>query len=78
MLDTLIYSDKTSEERESILKDVYNIPISRSIKEEINTMCNLGEGIYEKAIAEEQARQDIETEKLLKKIEDINNKKCKH
>ena len=38
-------------------------------------MCNLGEGIYEKAIAEEQARQAIETEKLLKKMEDINNKK---
>ena len=65
MLDTLIYSDKTSEERESILKDVYNIPISRSIKEEINTMCNLGEGIYEKAIAEEQARQAIVIQQLL-------------
>ena len=38
-------------------------------------MCNLGEGIYEKAVAEEQARQAIETEKLLKKMEDINNKK---
>ena len=35
-------------------------------------MCNLGEGIYERAIAEEQARQAIEMEKLLK---DNNNKK---
>ena len=32
-------------------------------------MCNLGEGIYERAVVEEQARQAIETEKLLKKIE---------
>ena len=36
-------------------------------------MCNLGEGIYERAykraVAEEQARQAIETEKLLKKTE---------
>ena len=32
-------------------------------------MCNLGEGIYERAVAEEQARQAIETEKLLMKIE---------
>ena len=31
-------------------------------------MCNLGEGLYEKAIAEEQARQAIETEKLLNKM----------
>ena len=36
-------------------------------------MCNLGEGIYEraynKAVADEQAKQVIETEKLLKKME---------
>ena len=36
-------------------------------------MCNLGEGIYEngynQAVADEQARQAIETEKLLKKME---------
>ena len=42
-------------------------------------MCNLGEGLYERAynqaVADEQARQAIETEKLLKKMEDINNKK---
>ena len=31
-------------------------------------MCNLGEGIYERAVAEKQARQAIETEKLLKKM----------
>ena len=35
-------------------------------------MCNLGEGIYERAVTEEQARQAIETEKLLKKIENEN------
>ena len=28
-------------------------------------MCNLGEGIYERAVAEEQARQAIATQKLL-------------
>ncbi len=28
-------------------------------------MCNLGEGIYEKAVAEEQARQAIAMQKLL-------------
>ena len=36
-------------------------------------MRNLGEGLYERAIAEEQARQAIETEKLLKKIEAERN-----
>ena len=72
MLDTLLYSNKPPEEKRDILKNVYDVVISDSIIEEINTMCNLGEGIYEngynQAIADEQARQAIETEKLLKKM----------
>ena len=40
-------------------------------------MCNLGEGIYERAVAEEQARQAIETEKLLKELEAEKNKNNK-
>ena len=65
MLDTLLYSDKPPEEKRNILKNVYNIPVSDSIIEEVNTMCNLGEGIYERAVAEEQARQAIAMQKLL-------------
>ena len=72
MLDTLLYSNKPPEEKRDILKNVYDVVISDSIIEEINTMCNLGEGIYEngynQAVADEQARQAIETEKILKKI----------
>ena len=75
MLDTLLYSNKPSKEKLDTLKNVYNITISDSIIEEVNTMCNLGEGIYERAVAEEQARQAIETEKLLKKMETEKNKK---
>ena len=65
MLDTLLYSNKPPEEKRDILKNVYDVVISDSIIEEINTMCNLGEGIYEKAVAEEQARQVIAIQKLL-------------
>ena len=75
MLDTLLYSNKPSKEKLDTLKNVYNITISDSIIEEVNTMCNLGEGIYERAVAEEQARQAIETEKLLKEMETEKNKK---
>ncbi len=69
MLDTLLYSDKPSEEKRNILKNVYNIPISDSIIEEVNTMCNLGEGIYEraynKAVAEIQANQATVIQQLI-------------
>ena len=78
MLDTLLYSNIPSKEKLDTLKNVYNITISDSIIEEVNTMCNLGEGIYERAynqaynqaVADEQAKQAIETEKLLKKIDE--------
>ena len=69
MLDTLLYSNKPPEEKREILKNVYDVVISDSIIEEINTMCNLGEGLYERAynqaIAEEQARQAIAMQKIL-------------
>ncbi len=69
MLDTLLYSNKPSKEKLDTLKNVYNITISDSIIEEVNTMCNLGEGIYEngynQAVADEQARQAIIIQQLL-------------
>ena len=73
MLDTLLYSNKPPEEKRDILKNVYDVVISNSIIEEINTMCNLGEGLYEKAynqaynqaVADEQAKQAIAMQKLL-------------
>ncbi|MBP5469194.1 MAG: hypothetical protein J6Z11_08125, partial [Candidatus Riflebacteria bacterium] len=69
MLDTLLYSNKPSKEKLDTLKNLYNITISDSIIEEINTMCNLGEGLYEKAynqaVADEQAKQAIAMQKLL-------------
>ena len=46
MLDTLLYSNKPPEEKRDILKNVYDVVISDSIIEEINTMCNLGEEIF--------------------------------
>ena len=69
MLDTLLYSNKPPEEKRDILKNIYDVVISDSIIEEINTMCNLSEGIYEngynQAVADEQARQAIIIQQLL-------------
>ena len=73
MLDTLLYSNKPPEEKRDILKNVYDVVISDSIIEEINTMCNLGEGLYERvynqaynqAVADEQARQAIVIQQIL-------------
>ena len=65
----MLYSNKPPELKREILKNVYDVVISDSIIEEINTMCNLGEGLYEngynQAIAEEQARQAIVIQQIL-------------
>lgn len=45
-----LYSDQmTSEGILNILEQEYNIPITEQLDEEVNIMCNLGEGIAERA-----------------------------
>lgn len=40
-----------AEEKLNILEEEYQIPIENEIREDVNTMCNLSEGIEEKGIA---------------------------
>lgn len=56
-----LYSDQiTSSHVLKILNKEYNIPITEEIGEEVNVMCNLGEGIAERA--EERGRLTATTE----------------
>ena len=45
-----LLSDKLKEqEKLEILEREYNIPVNRELREEVTTMCNLSEGIEERA-----------------------------
>ena len=50
-LGTLFSKDLTSKERISIMEEEYDIP-SQILGKEVETMCNLGEGIWENALEE--------------------------
>ena len=56
LLDVLLSSNTEPQKKKEILERDFNIPMTKSMKEEVNTMCNLGEGIREEAIAIGEAR----------------------
>ena len=64
-LGTLFSKGLTSEERISIMEEEYDIP-SQVLGEEVEAMCNLGEGIWEDAIAE--GREANLLEQISKKL----------
>lgn len=64
-LGTLFSKGLTSEERISIMEKEYDIP-SQVLGEKVETMCNLGEGIWEDAIAE--GREANLLEQISKKL----------
>ena len=42
-------------EKKTILRDEYDIDLTGDMEDEMNTMCNFGEGIAERAMAEGEA-----------------------
>ena len=72
MLDTLL--NKYIENRESalsILEDEFNIPF-KSINKEVDSMCNLSQGIYDKGLNDGLSK-GISQGKIKGKIEMIQN-----
>lgn len=49
LLDVLLSREKQPEEKKEILERDFDIPMTVAMKEEVQVMCNLGEGIYEQA-----------------------------
>lgn len=52
LLGALFAQGLTAQQRLNIIKTEYDIPIESSIKQEVNVMCNLSQGIKEAGIAE--------------------------
>ena len=52
LLNTLLAPDMTAEEKGKVLSEEYGIEIKDDFGEEVNCMCNLGEGIREEALEE--------------------------
>lgn len=51
MLSTLFNNNIKPNEKKRIIETEYHIPMSKTVEEEVNTMCNLADAIEEKGIA---------------------------
>mgnify|MGYP006916070277 CR=1 FL=1 len=49
LLDVLLSSEKRPDEKKDILEKDFDIPMTMTMSKEVQSMCNLGEGIFEKA-----------------------------
>lgn len=68
-MDTLLATNMKLEEKEIILADDYGMVMDDNMVEEMGHMCNLGEGIWEKAL-----KEGIEQGEMLKVISLIRSK----
>lgn len=50
LLDVLLSSDSSKEEKKKLLQDNFNIPMTEQIERTVSEMCNLSKGIEEKGI----------------------------
>lgn len=64
LLGTLFSNRLEADEKISILENEYHIPMEEKSREELNIMCNLGQGIRERAIAEGRIAGRIEGERI--------------
>ncbi len=69
LLDVLLSADTKPSKKKEILERDFNIPMSASISEEANVMCNLGEGIREQAY--EQATKATWAEAVLNMMKSL-------
>ena len=60
LLDVLLSADTRPEEKKAILEKDFDIPMSTEMSEEANVMCNLGEGIRERAEIRSKAQSIID------------------
>ena len=72
--NVLLSSEKRPEEKKEILNKDFDIPMSVKMSKEVQTMCNLGEGLYEQAYekayetAYETADRDRSVAKAIKML----------
>lgn len=56
MLSTLLSAKMAADKKKDRLENKYGLPMTKDVEEEVNQMCNLGEGIAENARKEERMR----------------------
>ncbi|MCM1432205.1 MAG: hypothetical protein NC180_12010 [Muribaculaceae bacterium] len=77
LLSALLSMGLTVDEKLGIIENEYSIAVNDGMREEVNTMCNLSQGIREKGIAEGEAGFILNMHKkgyTLEQIADVSEK----
>ena len=69
LLSTLLSDTMKVQEKIEIIEDEYHIPVNNDLRRDVNIMCNLGEGIEERAI--EKTTKKV-TEEFIKSMYEKN------
>lgn len=73
MLNTLFTNDLNYQERFQQLSDNFNIMVDKDLREDVETMCNLGQGLLEKGEARGEIRGEARGEVRGQKKKEIEN-----
>ena len=65
LLSAMLSIELSTDEKLGIMETEYNIPINDKMREDVNAMCNLSQGIREKGRAEGRARGGVEKEEKI-------------
>lgn len=69
LIGTLLSNNLKEKEKLDILMQEYNIPVNSELREDVNYMCNLGEGIAERAAARAtEIATEVATQETTKRI----------
>lgn len=75
-LGTLLSGEIQPEQKEEILRNEFNVVMSKEMKEEAGIMCNLSQGIFQTGIEKGKAEDAMETKKemaLSSQVHDLIN-----
>ncbi len=63
LLNTLLFTDTSVQEKKQILQDDFQIQMTRQLEREVSEMCNLSKGVEQKGI--EKGRQERRKESMI-------------
>ena len=73
LLDVLLISDKDADAKKEILENEFQIPMTERMETEVESMCNLSDGVEQRGIEREHIRaiqKKIEKNKTIEQIAD--------
>lgn len=67
-LDTLFSVEKSASEKRNILENYYGVPMTEQFESEVEKMCNVSEGVFEKGLEKGIEHGEVKLSKLIRAL----------